>query len=464
LWDGLPRPFQDDAAVDVDFDPNDFGDCETYDWSCDPNFDFCGMVVHCWGGSLAPGRSTQVTIVPEKVPSWMSHGEILTNTALVEVFNADDPIPDNDTAVENTTVIRSADLQVTKSDTPDPVVAGEELTYTIQVTNNGPSDATGVTLTDDLPGGVTFVSSIPGFPTCTEAGGEFTCGPVDLAPGPSDPVTIVVAVHASTPDGTILSNSASVTANEHDPDQDNNSDTEDTLVTTQEADLEVTKTDSPDPVEVEKALTYTIQVTNNGPGDATDVTLTDVLPADVTFASVTPGAPTCTQAGGQVTCNLGGLTNGSHTTVTLVVTPTMEGVITNTVSVTGTQPDLVPDNNRADEATRVEPLTVIQLSAFSAEAGDDSVRVWWETMAEIDTEGFNLWRSQVADGSYVKLNTGLIPARGNADTGASYEFTDGDVVNGVTYYYKLEDVDLHGISTFHGPVSVTLGSPSPALD
>jgi hypothetical protein len=132
--------------------------------------------------------------------------------------------------------------------------------------------------------------------------------------------------------------------------------------------------------------------------------------------------------------------------------------------VTGTQPDLVPDNNRADEATRVEPLTVIQLSAFSAEAGDDSVRVWWETMAEIDTEGFNLWRSQVADGSYVKLNTGLIPARGNADTGASYEFTDGDVVNGVTYYYKLEDVDLHGISTFHGPVSVTLASTHYGLE
>src|SRR5262249_7125362 len=50
----------------------------------------------------------------------------------------------------------SADLAVTKTDTPDPVVAGQSLTYTISVTNNGPSDAEGVTLTDNFPPGLTF--------------------------------------------------------------------------------------------------------------------------------------------------------------------------------------------------------------------------------------------------------------------------------------------------------------------
>jgi hypothetical protein len=51
----------------------------------------------------------------------------------------------------------------------------------------------------------------------------------------------------------------------------------------------------------------------------------------------------------------------------------------------------------------------------------------------------------------------LIPAQGSADTGVSYDYTDTDVVTGVTYYYKLEDVDIHGVSTFHGPVSATPG-------
>jgi hypothetical protein len=86
------------------------------------------------------------------------------------------------------------------------------------------------------------------------------------------------------------------------------------------------------------------------------------------------------------------------------------------------------------------------------------------TAAEIDTEGFNLWRSQAADGPYVKLNPGLIPAQGEADVEASYEYLDGDLEAGATYYYKLEDVDRFGVSTFHGPVSAAPGSPGPPPD
>jgi hypothetical protein len=83
------------------------------------------------------------------------------------------------------------------------------------------------------------------------------------------------------------------------------------------------------------------------------------------------------------------------------------------------------------------------------------VTLYWRTASEIDNEGFNVWRSESEDGSYTQLNASLIPARGNADTGASYEFTDSDVVQDTTYYYKLEDVDTHGVSTFHGPISAT---------
>jgi hypothetical protein len=100
--------------------------------------------------------------------------------------------------------------------------------------------------------------------------------------------------------------------------------------------------------------------------------------------------------------------------------------------------------------------TAVELVSFTAEAGADSVTLAWETASEIDSEGFNLWRSEAADGAYTKINPRLIPAQGDADSGASYEYIDTEVIPGVTYYYKLEDVDLHGVGTFHGPVSATV--------
>ena len=102
--------------------------------------------------------------------------------------------------------------------------------------------------------------------------------------------------------------------------------------------------------------------------------------------------------------------------------------------------------------------TAIDLLSFTAEAGDDRVTLAWETGTEVDNAGFNIWRSEAAEGPYTKINDALIPAEGDAVSGASYTYTDTDVVKGVTYYYKLEDVDIHGISAFHGPVSAT---PSP---
>jgi hypothetical protein len=79
--------------------------------------------------------------------------------------------------------------------------------------------------------------------------------------------------------------------------------------------------------------------------------------------------------------------------------------------------------------------------------------VEWETASEVDNAGFNLHRATAGDGPYTKLNDALIPAEGDPESGASYTYTDTDVVRGVTYYYMLEDVDIHGVTTLHGPVS-----------
>ena len=103
-------------------------------------------------------------------------------------------------------------------------------------------------------------------------------------------------------------------------------------------------------------------------------------------------------------------------------------------------------------------VTAIDLLSFTAQAGTDHVTLAWETGTEVDNAGFNLWRSEAADGPYTKHNDALIPAEGDPVSGASYVYTDTEVVKGVTYYYQLEDVDIYGVSTFHGPVSATPSS------
>jgi hypothetical protein len=102
-----------------------------------------------------------------------------------------------------------------------------------------------------------------------------------------------------------------------------------------------------------------------------------------------------------------------------------------------------------------ESSTLITLSDFKASAKSSSIILTWATEAETDNAGFNIYRAESENGFYTKINDSLISAQGSSTEGAAYEFTDTNVKNRKTYYYKLEDIDLNGVSTFHGPVSAT---------
>jgi len=100
--------------------------------------------------------------------------------------------------------------------------------------------------------------------------------------------------------------------------------------------------------------------------------------------------------------------------------------------------------------------TLVSLSSFAAVPQSGRIIIQWTTASEIDNAGFNIYRAESKDGEYVKVNDSLIPAEGAPTQSVSYQFFDDGVKNRTTYYYKLEDMNLNGTSTMHGPVSGTL--------
>ena len=117
------------------------------------------------------------------------------------------------------------------------------------------------------------------------------------------------------------------------------------------ADLSLTKGDAPDPVAPRGTLTYTLVATNNGPSAAPGTHILDTLPAGVTFVGA---SARCVHSAGKVDCDLGTLTNGASTTVTIQVTPKARGTVTNTASVGSSAPDPDASNNTATTETTVE--------------------------------------------------------------------------------------------------------------
>jgi uncharacterized repeat protein (TIGR01451 family) len=118
------------------------------------------------------------------------------------------------------------------------------------------------------------------------------------------------------------------------------------------ADVAITKTGPVNPVIVGQTLTYTITASNNGPVAATGVKVTDVLPAGVTFVSAAPSAGSCSGTS-TITCTIGALANGGSATITIAVTPTSVGAVTNTASISADQFDAVGGNNSATIVTTV---------------------------------------------------------------------------------------------------------------
>ncbi len=334
-------------------------------WGCTTPAVGAGGTVTCTAGTLAVGGSAVFTLVANVGPS-VANGTVLSNTATVSSSTGDSN-PGNESATAMTTVGTAADLSITKVDTPDPVDAGSNLTWTITVANAGPSAAAALSLVDTLPAGTTFVSmSAPAGWSCTTpavgAGGTVTCTAGTLAVGGSAVFTLVAKVAPSVANGTVLSNTATVSSSTGDPNPGNESATATTTTVTPPLPVLSGTKSVAGTFEPGGTITYTVVVTNNGAGTQGDnpgPEVTDVLPPQLTLvsATATSGSAVATIATNTVTWD-GSLAAGASVTITIqaLLEPGVNGgtVVTNQATLS-----FDADGNGTNEATAVtdDPAT-----------------------------------------------------------------------------------------------------------
>jgi len=192
------------------------------------------------------------------------------------------------------------------------------------VTNVGPNGASGVVLSNALPGGLNLVSAAVTQGSVTEEDGMIRAELGELAAGSAATLTLELRADQLG----LWTNAAIVSAAEFDPELTNNN----ARVVTEvklDTDLTVSLSATPHPVLVQSLSTYTIEITNQGPHTATAVRLADELPGAVNFVSLQTSQGTGTNDSGTVKCELGDLPAGSHALVTIVVRPTALGLLTN---------------------------------------------------------------------------------------------------------------------------------------
>ncbi len=298
----------------------------------------------------------------------------LSNTATITPPpGTTDPVPGNNTATDGDNLTPVADLQITKTDNATTAIPGTSVTYTIVVTNAGPSDVTGAVVADTFPAALSAISytaiQTGGANGFTAVGAGNISNTVNMPAGSTITYTATATISAAAA-GT-LSNTATVTVppGTTDPTPGNNSATDtDTLIPT--ADLQITKTDNSATAIPGTPVTYTIVVTNAGPSDAAGATVTDSFPANlsaITFTAVqTGGASGFTANGsGNIADTVNVPAGGTITyTATASVNPASTGTLSNTATVTpppGTI-DPNPGNNTATDGDNLIPTADLQIT------------------------------------------------------------------------------------------------------
>jgi uncharacterized repeat protein (TIGR01451 family) len=255
----------------------------------------------------------------------------------------------------------TADLSITKAG-PADIGPNGTYSYTLTATNHGPDTASDVVVTDPTDPSLVTVTSVPA--GCTEAGGTVTCPVGTLAAGDSRTFTITVQVNPGVR-GVVIPNCAQDHTSTEDPDLDNNQSCVNTAVSLTnppQSDITVVK-HGPAVVHPGGTITYTVDVTNNGPDNAAAVVITDQVPPSLAVTALPAG---CTLHGSSVECLAGGLAVGETRTLTFTETVATDAVpgteITNCANAGSQRSEVTLDRKSACAQTVVLPRARTHLS------------------------------------------------------------------------------------------------------
>jgi uncharacterized repeat protein (TIGR01451 family) len=269
----------------------------------------------------------------------------------------------NDTASFTVTVLVPADLGVSGRSSVTTAATGDKVTYTIQVANAGPGPATNVALTDSISDGNLAVSALTTSQgSCTPTPGNISCAIGTMNSGAKMNISFALTMGPS--EG--VSNGFSVSADTPDLNGDNNG--LGLTVNVNPADLAVSQNATPTTVLVGSQVIFTISVKNNGPAQATNIVLSDVVPASATLGTVQASQGTCAApVNGAMSCTLGTLAASAGATITFGATWKTSGTETNSVSVSSDQFD--PDTSNSGT------ILAVAIQDFSITPGAQSLTV-----------------------------------------------------------------------------------------
>ena len=391
-------------------------------------------------GTLLNGQSATITI--NATINAAATGTLI-NAAVTSATDESNVNNNSDTA--QTVIQPEIDLTITKVDNDNnlSLLPGDTIQYTLGVTNNGPSGATGVTVTDLLPTGLTFDatgSTAPASSAAVAGGTQLTYNLGALGSGATlgTPITINAIIGANF-SGT-LTNTASVTGNETETNEQNNSASASSVVVPPQIDLAITKVDNDNNLTLapSDSIAYTLNARNNGPSDATGVTVVDVLPTGLTFNATGSTAPTSTVAvagGTQLTYSLGSLANGASTNITINadISSTFTGTLTNTAAISGNETETTTVNNNASaqSVVAITPATISGKVYFDADndglfdSSEQPISGVLLTLTGTDLNGATVLQTTTTDASgcyeFTNLNPGTYQVRETQPT----FFTDG---------------------------------------
>jgi uncharacterized repeat protein (TIGR01451 family) len=341
-----------------------------------------GGTVSCTAAAFEDESETSFTISVKTSPNAPS-GQI-SNTATITSATSDPDTSNNSstfiTGIDATSTA-SADLSIDSVLGSTSAASGSTFSFQVVASNKGPSTAHHVQLTDNVPANATFVSATISDPvaafTCSTpsvgTSGTITCTALSLdLRGASDQPTFVFTfrINNGLGAGTLLTNTATISADEPDPNSGNNSGSRTTSVTSQAASADVSVITSGG------GDTFNVTVANAGPNDAAGVTLTDV-PSGSTFAGWTQTfGPqfNCTTpapgASGTISCTIGIFpgVEGKSISATFELTLNTFSQPANTATVSSTSADPRLDNNTSTFPSSAK-LTIDDVRVVEGNAG-----------------------------------------------------------------------------------------------